>query len=213
MSKTPQGWRKASATEPKDLHSIEDLVPDPHNPNKGTLRGEQLLEYAFEQVGAGRPPVADRYGLIIAGNKSINIAAEKKMPIEVVQTTGDELVVVIRDDLDFTSDPKARTLAYLDNRTSEVGLAWDPAQLQADLATGMQLGSMFTPDELDATLEPPEAIEERYALAILSVDVPRWDGFTKLLKDRYPHLPRPMGGGIGAQALAAWVAEQLEKGV
>lgn len=200
-------------TAPKDLHTIADLTPDPANPNAGTLRGEQLLEYAFEQVGAGRPPIVDRFGVILAGNKTISMAAEKGLPLQVVQTTGDELVVAVREDLDLTVDPKARTLAYLDNRVSEVGLAWDSERLEADLAAGMELGGCFTPDELDAILTPPETIAETYPLAILSVDVPRWDAFATLLKARYPHLPRPVGGGIGPAALAAWVAAQLETGV
>jgi hypothetical protein len=210
--KTPMGWKQSTVPdEPKDIQSVEDLIDDPQNPNKGTLRGEQLLEYSFETVGAGRPPVVDRYGLITAGNKTVRMAGEKGIPIQVVRTEGDELVVVVRDDLDLSKDPKARTMAYLDNRVSEVGLAWDPEQLEKDLSSGMQLGTMFTADELDDILSPPEKIEERYALAILSVDIPRWDAFAKMLKDRYPHLPRPAGGGIGPGALAAWVKEQLDK--
>ena len=211
-SKTPMGWKQSSVPdEPKDIQSIEDLVEDPQNPNKGTLRGEQLLEYSMEQVGAGRPPVVDRYGVIGAGNKTIRMAQEKGIPIHVVRTEGDELVVVVRDDLDLATDPRARTMAYLDNRVSEVGLAWNQEQLEKDLSSGMQLGTMFTADERDNVLSPPEAIEERYALAILSVDIPRWDAFATFLKNRYPHLPRPAGGGIGPAALAAWVKEQLDK--
>jgi hypothetical protein len=123
------------------------------------------------------------------------------------------LVVAVREDLDLTADPRARTMAYLDNRVSEVGLAWDPEKLEQDLASGMNLGTMFTPDELDAVLAPPEPLDEKYALAILSVDVPRWDAFSTLLKTRYPHLPRPVGGGISPAALAAWVADQLAREV
>ena len=45
-------------------------------------------------------------------------------------------------------DEKARRLAYLDNRASELGLAWDTDQLLADLQGGVDLAGIFDRDEL-----------------------------------------------------------------
>ena len=53
-----------------------------------------------------------------------------------IETDGQELVVVRRSDLDLATDEKARRLAYLDNRASELGLEWDVEQMLADLEGG-----------------------------------------------------------------------------
>ena len=60
-------------------------------------------------------------------------------------------------------DKQARQYAYLDNRASEVGLAWDAEQVLNDLNTGVDLSGMFRDDELEAlmsTLVPPVAPED-----------------------------------------------------
>jgi hypothetical protein len=58
---------------------------------------------------------------------------------------------VVRTDLDLDQSD-ARLLAYFDNRTAELGLKWNPSQLEADLAKGMELGGMFTEGERRALL-------------------------------------------------------------
>ena len=60
--------------------------------------------------------------------------------------------MVRRSDLDLASDEKARRLAYLDNRASELGLEWDVEQLLADLEAGVDLAGIFERPELDALL-------------------------------------------------------------
>lgn len=91
---------------------------------------------------------------MIAGNKTLESAADLGLPIEVVQTDGHKLVVVQRTDMDLSNgDSKARELAYADNRSSEVGMEWDVAQIAADLEAGVDLDSMFRKDELDEILK------------------------------------------------------------
>lgn len=135
----------------KRISKREDLSLDPRNANKGTERGRYMLEQSLRECGAGRSILTDKEGRVIAGNKTLEVAEELDIPIRVVETDGRELVVVQRSDLDLDSE-QARKLAYYDNRSSEVGLAWDAEQIAADLEAGLDLGAMFGEDELAAIL-------------------------------------------------------------
>ena len=125
-----------------------NLTPDPKNANKGTQRGRGLLEKSLRRYGAGRSILADKHGVVIAGNKTLETAADIGLPVRVVQTDGRELVVVQRTDLDLSQDKAARELAYADNRVAQVDLDFDPVQMAADAAAGVALGEFWTKDEL-----------------------------------------------------------------
>lgn len=141
MARTP----KATIHE---IHSIEDLHADPHNANKGTARGRRLLAGSLEQFGAGRSIVAEASGHVLAGNKTLETARARGMGVRVVQTTGDELVVVQRTDLHL-DDPEARALALADNRIAELDLDWDPERVRAQLETAAPLTGLWTRRELE----------------------------------------------------------------
>lgn len=134
--------------------SLTDLTPDPHNANRGTERGDGMLEHSLRNYGAGRSALADKNLKLIAGNKTVQKCAELGIPIRVVQTTGHELVVVQRTDLDLDEDPAARELAYADNRVGQENLEWDVDVIQADLAAGepVDLSALFSNLELASLL-------------------------------------------------------------
>jgi len=128
---------------------LEQLTPDPHNANKGTERGRGLLEASLRKYGAGRSILADKHGVIIAGNKTSEVAADLGLPIRVVQTDGRELVVVQRTDLDLATDDAARELAYGDNRIAALDLDWSTEQILADRDAGLDLSAVgFSDAEL-----------------------------------------------------------------
>jgi len=133
----------------RKIHSLDDLTPDPQNPNKGTARGQQLLGASLKHYGAGRSVLADRHGVVLAGNKTLEEAKALGLGVRVVETTGEELVVVQRTNLDLATDPNARQLALADNRIGEVNLDWDPALLAGFAANGLDLTSLWTPKELE----------------------------------------------------------------
>lgn len=108
------------------------LRPDPHNANRGTKRGRELLMRSLQNLGAGRSILVDRNGYIIAGNKTYEAAQALGIKVRVVETDGDELIAVRRRDLDLEEGGKARELAYADNRVAEIDLEWDAEQLAAD---------------------------------------------------------------------------------
>lgn len=130
----------------KSITSIADLNPDTKNANKGSQRGRGLLEKSLRQYGAGRSVLTDKNGNLIAGNKTIDVAAELDLPVKVVQTNGEQVVVVQRTDLDINS-AAGRGLAIADNRTSEVSIDWD-ANVLADLANDVDLLEFWKGDEL-----------------------------------------------------------------
>lgn len=134
------------------IRTIEDLCPDSLNANLGTERGRAALERSIRELGAGRSILTDRAGTVIAGNKTLEIAAELGIPIRAVETDGDELVVVVRRDLDMSTDPRARRLAYSDNRVGELDLQWDTARLVRDLERGVDLGGLFDRTEVEGMI-------------------------------------------------------------
>lgn len=136
-----------SKTRPIEYGS---LVPDPYNANIGSERGDYLVHYSLQEFGAGRSIVTDKNGVVIAGNKTLEKAAELGLKLIEVETDGQALVVVKRNDMDLMTDPKARQLAYADNRASELSLTWDVQRLADDAAAGIDLSGMWFPGELDA---------------------------------------------------------------
>lgn len=144
----------ADAESPRPLVSIADLTPDPSNANLGTDRGREAIAHSLREYGAGRSVLADREGRLIAGNKTVEQATALGFPIRVIETDGDELIVVRRTDLDLARDQAARELAFADNRSAELGLNWDPLQIHA-AAIGLPNGlpsPLFTSEEVAALL-------------------------------------------------------------
>ena len=113
-----------------DVVDINDLIPDDKNFNKGTEKGREMIEKSFRELGAGRSILLDKNNRIIAGNKSQQAAiATGITKVRIIDTEGDEIVAVRRRDVDLDSK-LGRELAFADNATQQVSLAWDEAELQ-----------------------------------------------------------------------------------
>lgn len=151
--------------EPKVIRrKITDYLPDSHNANKGTERGLQMLEDSLQSVGVGRSIVVDKNGKIPAGNKTLEAAVNAGFEdVLEIEDDGKTLIVHKRSDWDL-DDPlgAARKYAYLDNRVSEVGLAWDANRIAADVEAGIDLSKMWTIPELDYVLNQPDVGEVEY---------------------------------------------------
>lgn len=148
--------RREYSPETKDMTEtkhIRDLIPDAKNANRGTERGNYLLEKSLERYGAGRSILLDREGRIIAGNKTAAKAGELGIEdVIIVQTDGTRLVAVQRVDLDLERDAAAKELAVADNRVGQVDLEWDPEALASLQLEGADLTAFWKEDELDALL-------------------------------------------------------------
>lgn len=130
---------------------INELLPDRANANQGTERGQYMVDKSIEKLGAGRSILIDRDNEVIAGNKTLQALADAGYTeLLVVETDGKQAVAVKRTDMDLDdASTGARELAYSDNRASELGLAWDAAQLLADVNEGIDLDALFLDWEID----------------------------------------------------------------
>ncbi len=177
----------------KKIKSISDLTPDDHNANKGTDKGRAVVGESLSRLGAGRSILADKNGRVIAGNKTLEKAAESGFEVEVVRTTGDKLVVVQREDLDL-SDPTgdARKLAYADNRAGELGLDWDNDAIKKDLAAGLDLTMMqFDSSAKKETKKLKEWTAEDIkmkAMFLFVAPIEYQPKIRKLISEKYPEI-------------------------
>lgn len=133
--------------------SIEQLVPDNKNANKGTEYGQHLIEESLRKFGAGRSILLDKHDRIIAGNKTIENAAIVGLEnVIIVETDGNQIVAVRRKDIDLDS-AKGRELAIADNATGKANLAWDEDVI-------VQLAEQYKIDPEDWGIPMPEPEDE-----------------------------------------------------
>jgi len=140
--------------------TIADLRPDAHNRRRHTPRNVGMIVNALHEVGAARSIVIDEQGTILAGNATVEAAAEAGIErVEVVDADGETVIAVRRTGL---TDEQKRRLALYDNRSAELA-EWDTAQIAADLEAGLSFDGLFTAEELTDLMQ--DALRE-------SVDVP-----------------------------------------
>lgn len=115
----------------KETIDIKELVQDDHNFNRGTERGQELIVKSFKEFGAGRSVLVDKNNRLIGGNKA-QLGAIKAgiTKARIVETTGDELVVVKRTDIDLDTE-KGRQMAMADNATQQANLEWNEDEINA----------------------------------------------------------------------------------
>lgn len=137
---------------------IDELKPDVKNANRGTERGTYMIERSLRDLGAGRSIVLDKNLRIIGGNKTHEAAVEAGIEdVVLVHSDGRKLIAVVRDDLDLEDDTgAARLLAYADNRTSQVSFELDVAQLEDDIANGLDLSAFWHEWEIEDIFDTPQ---------------------------------------------------------
>lgn len=130
------------------MPTIADLKSDPRNARRHTPRNVATIVNALHEVGAARSIVIDENNVILAGNATIEAAAEAGIDrVRVVEADGEEIIAVRRSGL--TPEQKTR-LALYDNRSAELA-EWDPAVL-SDLAADVDLSAFWYEPELDRIL-------------------------------------------------------------
>lgn len=131
--------------------SIDRLIPDNKNFNKGTQFGEHLMDESLRKFGLGRSILLDKNNRIISGNKTTEKAGELGYEkVLVIETDGSTLVAVKRNDIDLDSTV-GRELALADNATSKANLSWDEGMI-------MQCAERFDfdPEEWGVSMSEPE---------------------------------------------------------
>ena len=123
-----------------------EITEDPRNYRIHGEKNMALIDRSLGECGAGRSIVADATGCVIGGNGVLRAAEKRGIKKKIIHTNGDELVVVVRDDISG-DDPRRKTLALADNATS------DSSEFDFDALT-----ADFTFDELgEWDIEIPEA--------------------------------------------------------
>lgn len=131
--------------------SIESLVPDNKNFNKGTEYGDRLMDESLRRFGLGRSILIDKNNRIIAGNKTAEKAADIGFTdVLVVEVDGNQLVAVKRKDIDLDTS-KGRELALADNATGKANLCFD-----TDLIMQEAEKFDFDPEDWGVPMEQPE---------------------------------------------------------
>jgi hypothetical protein len=140
------------------VRDISEYTPDPNNPNKGTERGDYMLDHSIEQYGLGRSVVSTDDNVIAAGNGTLEKAFEKGITEVIeIETTGNQLVVVKRTDWDNIEHPQAQGYRVADNRSGEVRLQWDGERLLANMSKGLDIEKMFHPIEIQDLIASSQA--------------------------------------------------------
>jgi len=142
-----KGSATSQGTVSTVLH-IGELTPDPDNARRHTPRNVGTIVEAIHEVGAARSIVIDENGVILAGNATVEAAAEAGLTkVQVVDTDGETIVAVRR--MNLTPAQKTR-LALYDNRTAELADNWNIEMLQALRDRGVPLEGLWTEHELEA---------------------------------------------------------------
>lgn len=127
---------------------LTDFIPDKQNANRGTQRGQKMIQDSLRQDGAARSIVVDAHNNVVAGNKTlenaVDIGLEKAVVVEV---SGNELVVTKRVDWDLYNDEAPRRYAWRDNQSALVSIDFDPEVFAAEIAAGVDFGEVFTAEE------------------------------------------------------------------
>lgn len=152
------------------INHIADLKPDRANRRKHNPRNIGMIADALQEIGAARSIVIDDEGNILAGNGTVEAAAQAGIErVRVVDADGEEIIAVRRSGL---TDAQKRRLALFDNRAAELA-EWDVDQLLADVTEGLDFEGLFTDDELTSLLA-----------AVMSEDAPEADE-RATLSDRF----------------------------
>ena len=129
--------------------NLSDLQLDPRNARRRTERSASRIARSLERFGAGRSILIDEDGRVLCGNGTVEAAAQVGIErVQVIETDGQTLIAVRRRGL---SEAEKVELAVADNRTAELS-EWDTGVL-AELATEVDLGDWFRPEELNELLE------------------------------------------------------------
>ena len=137
--------------------TLKDLHQDPKNARAHNPRNVGMISSALHEVGAARSIVIDEDGRILAGNATVEAAADAGIErVQIVDADGETLVAVRRKGL--TEEQKTR-LALYDNRTAELA-EWDNEVLAALKEEGVPMEGLFSEDELREILGSEPTAED-----------------------------------------------------
>ena len=156
---------KISSGEPKtSTVDLSSFRTDEKNSRDHTQAGQKALAVSLRELGAGRSIVADKNGVIRAGNGTLEAARdlgyEKAF---VVETDGKTLVVVKRNDW---TEEQAAAYGLVDNKSAELS-GWNKNQL-----TDTMVAIAHTAENLIPVLEAQGFSTKDLALTLENAKAP-----------------------------------------
>ncbi len=144
-----------------EITHIGDLTPDPNNARLHNPRNVGMIADGLNEVGAARSIVIDENGVILAGNATIEAAAQAGIEnVQVVKADGNTVIAVQRTGL---TDEQKVLLALLDNRTTDLS-EFDPVQIEKlMIELDTDFGEIWYEGELEellADVREPEPVAD-----------------------------------------------------
>lgn len=174
--------------------SIEGIIQDDKNFNKGTKQGREMLDYSLNTFGCGRSVLLDKDNRIIAGNKTAAAAIKAGVKnVRIIEVTGDELVAVRRADIDLDTK-KGREFALADNVTSNVNFDIDLEMVmsvmrEVDLhpdVWGIDSRKLFNGVAYTDKWEDPTTVTDTFKFGVYNLPLNKTESETlKQLLDQY----------------------------
>lgn len=140
---------------------LKDIKFDKRNYRRHDDKNKELIKKSIEEVGYGRSIVIDADNEVVCGNGVLS-QTDKKTPVKVIETDGNELIVVKRTDLK-TDDLKRKQLAVMDNSASDSS-DFDLALLQEDFdeETLADWGIEIDNKDISDTKDISDSLNETY---------------------------------------------------
>lgn len=133
------------------MSTLADLKPDKRNARRHTPRNVGTIESSLQRDGFGRSVLLANDGTIIAGNATVDAAAQVGIEdVLIVESDGTKVIAVKRTDVEPGSE-RFKMLALADNRAAELA-EWDETVIAA-LNEELDLSAFFGDDELAAVLQ------------------------------------------------------------
>lgn len=112
---------------------ITDLHFDTKNFNKGSQKGNALLEKSLQKFGFREAATLDKNGVLIGGNKRTAKAGEIGMEeVEIIKADPSKVYALQYDDIDIDT-PQGRELALALNQTAKENIIFDAEVIEATL--------------------------------------------------------------------------------
>lgn len=119
-----------------------EITFDKRNYRKHNEKNEKIINKSLKELGAGRSIVIDNENQVICGNGVYKESKKLKIPIKIIETDGNELIVLKRTDLS-PDDKKRQELALADNSSSDTS-EFDFGMLKEDFGFG-ELDEKYRP--------------------------------------------------------------------
>jgi len=116
---------------PDETVDVAQLRFDPKNARIHPKANLDVLEKSLTTTGAGRSILLANDGTILAGNATVEVAAQVGLHrVRVVESDGTELIAVKRTDIVDGDDPRGVQAGLYDNYSAELA-EWDTERLAA----------------------------------------------------------------------------------